>query len=222
MKKKFKILIAFYSFTGHTEKLVKHIKAGAEKIPSVEVVVKRIPELLKDEFFLEHPKFIKTKNALEKKYPEATIKDLMEADGIIVGSPVRFGAVAAQVKQFIDGLSPIYIKNMMINKPVSVFCSGGSLHGGEETTLLSMLIPFIWLGMIPVGIPYPMSGVPKTFDAGSPLGAVFTSGVTGSNKISKGDIKAAKVLGARLAMMTEMINCNCAIGRKALKSFKKV
>jgi NAD(P)H dehydrogenase (quinone) len=221
-KKKYHILIAFYSFSGHTEKLVKYIKEGAESMPNVEVEIKRIPELLADSFFEEHPQFIPAKNRIEKKYEVATIQDLIEADGIILGSPVRFGQVASQVKQFIDGLSPIYIKNQMVNKPFSVFTSGGSDHGGMETTLLSMIIPFIWMGMVPVGIPYPMHQVRKGFDAGCPLGATFHTGIDGNNTIRNDDKKVARVLGARLAMMTEMLDCNCKVNNKALKKFKEV
>jgi NAD(P)H dehydrogenase (quinone) len=220
--KKIKILVLFYSFTGKTEELVKHIIDGAKAIGGTEVIAKRIPEIISDELFHRKPELKKIKDRLERKYPEATVQDLLECDGLILGSPVHFGSMAGQVKQFLDQLSPIWLKNEMVNKPFAVFTAGGSVHGGEEITLQSMIMPLLWLGMVPVGIPYPISGVGPEFDSGSPLGACFTAGHTLKNKPRPGHVKVAKILGGRVAMMAQAINCNCPVTKKAMRNFNKL
>ncbi len=204
-----KILVLFYSFSGKTADVAREVAAGAKMVSDCEVEIKRVPENIPNSFFDEHPQFKPTKEALEKEFPVATIDDLTSADAVAFGSPVHFGSFASQFKAFIDQLSPVYIKGTMANKPAAVFCSGGSIHGGEEATLLSMIIPLLNLGMLPVGIPYPIQGEGVDFDAGSPYGATFTSGHKGDLKMSAADKEVAKVLGRRLAMLAQVVNCQC-------------
>ncbi|OGE38018.1 hypothetical protein A3D79_00605, partial [Candidatus Daviesbacteria bacterium RIFCSPHIGHO2_02_FULL_39_8] len=135
--------------------------------------------------------------------------DLTSADGVAFGTPVHFGSFASQLKQFIDQLSPIFIKGTMVGKPAAFFCSAGSMHGGEEAALISTMIPLLNLGMIPIGVPYPVQGEGSDFDAGSPYGAVFVSGHKGDKVLSEGDIKIAKILGKRLSAMSKVIKYGC-------------
>lgn len=205
-----KIIVIFYSLSGQTAKLAKEIAEGAKEIPGINVEVKRVPELLSAELFeTKLSKLKPIKEALEKEFPEATIDDLIGADGIAFGTPVHFGSFASQIKQFIDQLSPVWVKGQLVNKPMAVFCSGAITHGGEEATLLSLIIPLMNLGMIPIGIPYPIQGEELNFDAGSPYGAIFTSGSKGEKKFSKDDKKVARILGRRLAIMAQILNCGC-------------
>jgi NAD(P)H dehydrogenase (quinone) len=207
--KKRKILVLFYSFTSSTAKLAEEIATGARNLAGTDVELKRVPEVIPNSFFKDKPQLRKIKKSLEKKYPEATINDLIKADGIAIGTPVHFGSFASQIKQFIDQLSPVFIKGDMVNKPAAVFCTSGSIHGGEEVALISLIIPLFNLGMIPVGIPYPIQGVGKDFDGGSPYGAIYVTGHKGKNKLSNGDKKVARILGRRLAVMTQLLNCGC-------------
>lgn len=207
--KKRKILVLFYSFTGKTAELAKEVAEGARSVSETEVTVKRVPELIPQNVFDTNPPIKTIKESLEKEFPEATIDDLTGADAVAFGTPVHFGSFAAQLKQFIDQLSPVFVKGQMVNKPAAVFCSSGSVHGGEEATLISLIIPLLNLGMIPVGIPYPIQGEGVEFDAGSPYGAVFVSGHKGEKELSEGDKKVARILGQRLATMAQILNCGC-------------
>lgn len=204
-----KILVVFYSFTGETAKLAEAIAKGAKSVVSTEVSIKRVPELIAEEVFQKNPKLRTVQKQLEKKYPIATMEDLAGADGIAFGTPVHFGSFASQIKQFLDQFSPMWLEGRLVNKPAAVFCSSGSLHGGEEVTLMSMMLPLFNLGMIPVGIPYPVQGEGPSFDSGSPYGAIFVSGHSKNGKLSKDDAKAAEILGRRLAVMAEVLNCGC-------------
>lgn len=204
---KVKILVLFYSFTGTVAELAKYVAEGAEKLAGTEVMIKQIPETLPGEFFDKSPKLKKIREGLNKKFPIATIKDMEEADGIAFGTPTHFGSFASQVKQFIDQLSGEWLAGKMVNKPAAIFCAAGSTHGGEELTLLSLMIPLFNLGMVPVGIPYPIQGEGPEFDAGSPYGAIYVTG--NGRKLSDADKKVAGILGMRLATMTKILNCGC-------------
>jgi len=208
MDNKVKILVLFYSFTGSTAKLAKYIAEGAREIDEVEVAVKQVPELLPGEFFDSKPELKKTREAFTH-IPVATLEDLTSADGVAFGTPVHFGSFASQWKQFIDQLSPVFIKGTMVGKPAAFFTSAGSTHGGEEAALLSMMIPLLNLGMIPIGVPYPIQGAGHDFDAGSPYGAIYVSGHKGDKEISEGDMKIARILGKRLAAMAKVIRHGC-------------
>lgn len=202
-----KILVLFYSFTGATAKLAEFIGEGAKRVANTEVSIKRVPELMPEKFFADKPKLKKIRDDLTKKYESATVQDLVEADGIAFGTPTHFGSFAAQLKEFIDRLSPQWLKGKLVNKPAAIFCAAGSTHGGEELALLSLMIPLLNLGMIPVGIPYPIQGEGPAFDAGSPYGAIYVTGQ--GRKLSEDDKKVARILGTRLATMAQILNCGC-------------
>ncbi len=197
MDHKFKVLVLFYSFAGHTAKLAEYIAQGAREIEGAQVEVKRVPELIPTEVFDKNP------------IPIATIEDLTSADAVAFGTPVHFGSFASQLKQFIDQLSPVFIKGTMAGKPAALFASSGSVHGGEEAALLSLMIPLLNLGMLPIGVPYPIAGESPEFDAGSPYGAIFVSGHKGDLELSAGDIKVAKILGKRLSALSKIIKYGC-------------
>lgn len=204
----FKILILFYSFTGHTAKLAEYIAQGAREIEGAEVIIKQVPELVPSEVFEKNPDLKKAKESFAH-IPQAAIEDLTSADGVAFGTPVHFGSFASQLKQFIDQLSPAFIKGTMVGKPAAFFTSAGSTHGGEEAALLSMMIPLLNLGMVPIGVPYPIQGEGSDFDAGSPYGAVYVSGHKGDKELSEGDKKIARILGKRLAAMSKVIKYGC-------------
>lgn len=204
-----KILVVFYSLTGHTARLAEFVAQGAKEIDGADVKIKQVPELVPAEVFVKNPDLKKAKDSFID-IPVATMDDLTSADGVAFGTPVHFGSFASQLKQFIDQLSPIFIKGTMVGKPAAFFCSAGSMHGGEEAALLSLMIPLLNLGMIPIGVPYPIQGEGSDFDAGSPYGAVFVSGHKGDQQISEGDKKIARILGKRLSAMAKIIKYGCA------------
>lgn len=205
--KTIKILILFYSFTGKTAKLAEYIAQGAAKVADIDVTIKQIPEILPKNFYDDKPELKKIHDELDKKFPIATINDMIAADGVALGTPTHFGSFASQVKQYLDSLTPAWLKGKLINKPVAVFCSAGSTHGGEEITLFSLIAPLLNLGMIPVGIPYPIQGENPDFDAGSPYGAIYVTG--GGRPLSAGDKKVAEILGIRLASIAHILHCGC-------------
>lgn len=207
MKTRIKVLVLFYSLTGKTAELAKYVAEGATAVADTNVDIKRIPEILPDAYFEERPQERKIRERLSSEFPEAVREDLLSSDAIAFGTPTHFGSFASQVKHFIDQLAPEWIKGELVNKPVSVFCSSGSMHGGEELTLLSLMIPLFNLGMIPVGIPYPIQGESPDFESGSPYGAIFVSG--GDRSLSEGDKKVARILGERLAVMAHILSCEC-------------
>ncbi len=218
--KNVKILVLFYSFSGNTAKLAKYVAEGAASVADTTVAVRQVPELLAPEFFSDKPELKKLRNSLDAEYPLATIDDLLDADGVLFGTPVHFGSFASQLKQFIDQLTSAWLQGKLVNKPASVFCSGGSMHGGDETTLASLMTPLITLGMIPVGIPYPIQGESPDFDAGSPYGAIFVASHEG-REVPVADKKVARILGVRLATMTRLLNCDCASCEGCRERMKK-
>lgn len=210
-EQKTKILVLFYSLTGTVVELAKAVAAGASAAAGTEVVLKQVPEILPSEFFADKPKLKKIRENLNREFPIATVDDLVAADGIAFGTPTHFGSFAAQIKEFLDQLSPQWLKGKLLNKPAAIFCAAGNTHGGEELTLLSLMIPLFNLGMIPVGIPYPIQGEGPEFDAGSPYGAIYVTGR--GRKLSQDDKKVAKILGIRLATLAKVLNCGCATCR---------
>ncbi len=199
-----KILVVFYSFAGHTAQLARHVAAGVQEVADVEVTLKQVPELLPETFFADKPD-IKAARKSFADVPVASVDDLLAADGIAFGTPVHFGSFASQLKQFIDQLSPAFVKGTLVNKPAALFVSCGSVHGGEEAALLSFMIPLLNLGMLPVGVPYPIQGVGPEFDAGSPYGAIYVTGHRGEKRLLRGDIKIARILGRRLAAVSKLL-----------------
>lgn len=205
----FKVLVLFYSFTGHTAKLAEYIAEGAKEINGAEVTVKQVPELIPESVFESKPELKKAKESFVH-IPVASLDDLTSADAVAFGTPVHFGSFASQLKQFIDQLSPVFVKGTMVGKPAAFFTSSGSVHGGEEAALLSLMIPLLNLGMIPIGVPYPIQGESSEFDAGSPYGAIYVSGHKGDEELSEGDKKVARILGKRLSAMAKVIKYGCS------------
>ena len=121
--------------------------------------------------------------------------------GLLLGSPVRFGNMAAPLKYFIDSTSAMWLTGALINKPAGVFTSGSSMHGGQESTLLSMALPLLHHGMVFAGIPYSEAGLLKTHGGGTPYGASHVSGGDGENALSEEEIQLCQAQGERLARM---------------------
>ncbi len=187
-----KLLVLYYSRNGATRKLAEFIAQGVESVPGCEAVLRTVPAVST------------VTEATEAAVPMSgapyvELSDLQECAGLALGSPTRFGNMAAALKYFLDGTSGEWLSGSLAGKPACVFAYTGSLHGGQETTLLSMMLPLLHHGMLIVGLPYTESALMTTASGGSPYGATHWSGVTGEQPISEDSRALAIALGKRLA-----------------------
>jgi len=137
--------------------------------------------------------------------PYASVADLHECAGIAMGSPTRFGNMAAPLKHFLDGTSSEWVSGALAGKPAAVFCSTATMHGGQEATLLSMIVPLLHHGMVIVGVPYTEPRLTSTLSGGTPYGASHVSGPKGENAVSEDERELARALGRRLAGIAQKL-----------------
>jgi len=187
-----KILILYYSRHGATRKLAELIAQGAAHVPNCEAVLRTVPAVST------------VTEATEPAVPDSgapyvELTDLEECAALALGSPTRFGNMAAPVKYFLDGSSAQWISGALAGKPACVFTSTGSLHGGQESTLLSMMLPLLHHGMLIVGLPYTEASLMTTASGGSPYGATHWSGIKGDQVLSEDTRALTVALGKRLA-----------------------
>jgi NAD(P)H dehydrogenase (quinone) len=195
-----KILILYYSRHGHVLALARAAEQGVKSVQDAEPVLRRVQEFENDE--QKNPKDQPAVKVWEqqKNIPVCTLDDLREADGLLLGSPTRYGNMAAQVKRLIDSTAGLWLKGEMEGKPAGVFTSTASTHGGQESTCLSMMIPLLHLGMAIVGVPYSVSGMIHTeARGGSPYGASTIAGGRDELEPAKEDLEIAKAQGRRVA-----------------------
>jgi NAD(P)H dehydrogenase (quinone) len=187
-----KILVLYYSRHGATRKLAELIAQGVESVAGCEAVLRTVPAVSTVAEATEPA--IPTSGA---PYVEAA--DLDDCAALALGSPTRFGNMAAPLKYFLDGTSAEWLSGTLAGKPACVFTSTGSLHGGQESTLLSMMLPLLHHGMLIVGLPYTEAALMTTADGGSPYGATHWSGVNGDRPLANDSRQLAIALGKRLA-----------------------
>lgn len=187
-----KILVLYYSRHGATRKLAELIAQGIEGVAGCEAVLRTVPAVSTVAEATEPA--IPSSGA---PYVEAS--DLDECAALALGSPTRFGNMAAPLKYFIDGSSAQWLSGTLAGKPACVFTSTGSLHGGQETTLLSMMLPLLHHGMLIVGLPYTEAALMTTAAGGSPYGATHWSGLNGDQPFADDSRQLAIALGKRLA-----------------------
>jgi NAD(P)H dehydrogenase (quinone) len=203
---KTKILVVFYSMYGNTAKLAKAVAEGAQQVEDVEVSLRQVEELVPKEI-IESDEMLKQVKKELADIHIATEQDLLEADGIIFGSPTRYGNMCAQMKQFIDKTGKLWAEGKLINKVAGVFTSTSTLHGGQETTLITMMVPLFHLGMIVVGVPYSEQRLfAMEVGGGSPYGASSVSGPNMDRPPTKDDLEIAKTLGKRVAEIAKKIS----------------
>lgn len=148
--------------------------------------------------------------ATEKDIPEegppyATHSDLLECDGLALGSPTRYGNMAAPLKYFLDGTTDLWLSGQLIGKPAAVFTSTASLHGGQESTLISMMLPLLHHGMLIIGLPYSEEALTTTTSGGTPYGPSHTAGVDNKNELTTEEKALCHALGERLATIAEKL-----------------
>ena len=141
----------------------------------------------------------------EKKIHLAMAIDLRKCNGLILGSPTRFGNMAAALKYFLESASPLWLDGSLENKPASVFTASSSIHGGNETTLLSMHLPLLHLGMLIMGVPYSVPSLSKTLSGGTPYGASHVSGDNHQNEMTDDEKKICFAQGERMALLVKKL-----------------
>lgn len=186
------ILVIYYSRNGATRQLAELIAEGIESVPGATARIRTVPSVSA------------TNEATEPEIPTSgpphvEHKDLEECIGLALGSPTRFGNMASAVKYFLDNTTSQWLAGALIGKPASVFTSTGSMHGGQESTLLSMMIPLMHHGMVMVGLPYSQPELMSTQTGGSPYGVTHYAKTDGSAPISSDEKKLAIAQGKRLA-----------------------
>ena len=186
------ILVLYYSRHGATEKMAKLIARGVESVDGMIAKIRTVPSVSSNTEATEP--LVPSEGAVY-----VTQEDLQNCAGLIMGSPTRFGNMAAPMKFFLDGTAGLWMSGSLIDKPAGVFTSTSSLHGGQESTLLSMMLPLIHHGMIIVGSPYSEPALSNTTTGGTPYGPSHVAGNDGTNPISKDEEGLCVAFGKRLA-----------------------
>lgn len=190
------ILVLYYSRTGKTHEMANLIARGIQmQAPAWEARVRTVPSV--SAICHEVAPSIPNEGP-----PYATLEDLSECQGLALGSPTRFGNMAAPLKHFLDQTSPLWLQGRLINKPACVFTSTSSLHGGQESTLLSMMLPLLHHGMIFCGLPYDEQHLRSTESGGTPYGASHWAGSNNDKNISVSEKELCLGLGKRLAWLS--------------------
>jgi NAD(P)H dehydrogenase (quinone) len=186
------ILVLYYSAHGATADMARHVARGVEEVAGMSARLRTVPrvsavcEAVEDD--------IPASGA-----PYATTEDLRQCDGLALGSPTRFGNMAAPMKSFIDGTSDLWLSGSLAGKPAGVFTSTGTLHGGQETTLLTMMLPLLHHGMLLMGLPYTETALVDTQQGGTPYGPSHHAGIDNSRALSDHEKTLCQALGRRLA-----------------------
>lgn len=182
----------YYSRYGGVAQMAQHIARGVEEISGAQAMLRTVPavsavcEATEDTIPRDGP-------------PYATHDDLRRCAGLIAGSPTRFGNMAAPLKYFLDGTGSLWLSGALIGKPAAVFTSTSSLHGGQETTLLSMMLPLMHHGMLLMGIPYSEADLMNTRSGGTPYGASHQSGGDSKQPLTDEEKRLCRALGRRVA-----------------------
>ncbi len=192
-----KLLIVYYSTYGNVYRMAQLVAEGAREIQGVEPVICRVPELIPPQVVDSRPD-MKAASDLQRDVPLVTKDSFREAGAIAFGTPTRFGNVSAQLKNQIDQLSELWLQGVLEGKPAGVFTSTGSLHGGQETTILTLMAPLLHLGFILVGVPYSTPELFTTQGGGSPYGPGHVAGPDNRRAIDPQEAAICRALGRRL------------------------
>lgn len=187
------ILILYYSRTGFVAQLAQYIARGVERVDGIEARLRTVAPVSA------------TCEAVDSVIPDvgapyACLDDLRGCAGLALGSPTRFGNMASPMKYFLDTTSPVWLAGELVNKPACVFSSSASMHGGQETTLISMMLPLLHHGMLLLGVPYTEPALNTTISGGTPYGVTHFAGVSNDTPLTHDEITLAKQLGERLAL----------------------
>lgn len=187
------ILVLYYSRHGNTREMARLVARGVEEVEGCEATLRTVAPVSTG---------IDEASAVpEEGSPYADLEDLKDCDGLVLGSPTRFGNMAAPLKHFLDGTSALWASGDLVGKPAGVFTSTATMHGGQESTLLSMLIPLLHHGMVLTGLPYTEAALNRTQTGGTPYGASHTAGLDADRAISDDEAELCRALGRRVAQL---------------------
>lgn len=192
-----RVLVLYYSSYGHVETLARAIAEGAGEVPGTEVVVKRVPELVPDEVCRA------SGMKVDQEAPFADPSELGDYDALILGTPTRFGNMAAQMRNFLDQTGALWMRGALVGKVGSVFTSTASQHGGQEATLLSTQVTLMHHGMVIVGLPYSWPGNAQMAEigGGTPYGISTIAGADGSRLPSANELEGARFQGRHVTQI---------------------
>jgi NAD(P)H dehydrogenase (quinone) len=188
------ILVLYYSRHGATASMAQQVARGVELVSGMTARLRTVPaisancEQTEDDIPADGPLYCE-------------LEDLRQCAGLVMGSPTRFGNMAAPLKYFLDQTSSLWLSGAMIDKPAAVFTSTSSLHGGQESTLLTMMLPLLHHGMVIAGLPYSEAGLMTTQSGGTPYGASHWAGSDNSLAVDEGEASLCRALGARIARL---------------------
>jgi len=186
------ILVLYYSRHGSVAYMAELVARGVEEVPGCSSRLRTVPpvstvcEAVEDDIPADGP-------------PYATLEDLKSCAGLVLGSPTRFGNMAAELKYFLDGTSGLWLSGALSGKPAAVFTSTSSLHGGQESTLLTMMVPLLHHGMLIVGLPYSEPELLSTASGGTPYGASHYAGADNQREFTEDEKRLCRALGRRVA-----------------------
>jgi NAD(P)H dehydrogenase (quinone) len=186
------ILVLYYSRHGSVKQLAYQIARGIESIENCEAILRTVPPVstVCEATAPDIP---------DQGDPYVSLDDLKQCGGLVLGSPTRFGNMAAPLKYFLDQTAPLWLSGELADKPAGVFTSTTSMHGGQESTLLSMMLPLMHHGMVMVGVPFAGTPISKTTTGGTPYGASHVAGAENQNDFSQDEQTVARILGQRVA-----------------------
>ena len=200
------ILIVFYSRYGNTEQMALAVAEGAREIPGAQIKLAFTGDDMTPAPVLDRdPRWQKSRERLLREYPLAEMGDLTWADAVIFGSPTRYGNMAAQLKLYFDKMSDVWLAGGLVDKIGGAFCCSGTMHGGQETTLLTMYVPMIHQGMLIAGVPYTEPLISTTDRGGSPYGPGAVVGAAADHPPNETELAIARTLGRRVARLTAQL-----------------
>jgi NAD(P)H dehydrogenase (quinone) len=193
------ILVLYYSRNGSVKQMAQYVARGIESVPGMEARLRTVPPVST------------TIEAVDPAIPDegapyATLEDLKECAGLALGSPTRFGNMAAPLKYFLDSASSLWLSGSLVNKTAAVFTSTASMHGGQESTLISMMLPLFHLGYVLTGIPYTETDLNTTQTGGTPYGASHYAGINSTLPLSTEEQRLCFAMGKRLATLTARLH----------------
>ena len=193
------VLVLFYSHSGSVRELARHIARGVESVPGMAARVRTVPKVAA-------VTTVAAPDIPADGAPYVTANDLTECVGLALGSPTRFGNMAAPLKYFLDSTGGEWMRGTLTGKPACVFTSTSSMHGGNESTLLSMMLPLLHHGMLIVGIPYSEPELSATTAGGTPYGASHVAGAANDRVVNDTEKRLAFALGKRLAYTAQKLD----------------
>lgn len=200
-----KVLIVYYSTFGNVYQMAKLVTEGVKEVPGAEPVLRTVPELMPHSL-IESRDDMKKGKEVQQDVPLVTLEDFQQADAFAFGTPTRFGNVSAQLKNQIDQLSALWQKGQFEGKPAGIFVSTASLHGGQETTILTLMAPLLHLGMVLVGVPYSIQELFTTQGGGSPYGPGHVAGPDNKRQVDPQEAAICRAFGRRLAEIANQLH----------------